>query len=318
MHVPRTSVACRLISSIRKYYTNAAVEIAHSRKSEFRHDVNDSIQFSCLPTSSGYNLLNDKSNCKTFPTSSSLKFAESADHNRKMLTSLSLSPVFDWLNSGPVHFDGKNTGPLRLPPALIDYLDFPSWPTELIPKLSPSIESQEKLDPPLAYGVVVEIECPSPMASGHEIVYECTRMVKIHMHRMKKKKRNRRYRKQKFQYAKKHREKKRRAEVAFVKRCNTLIMEAVNFDPVAYMENLIEKSEWRPPEKYTATGKRIHPHWMDTIGLEQLYQLRESDFIDKRACLADEEEWPKIQQLRRQYYERLESLKSKKSGQEEQ
>uniref|UniRef100_A0A183FCN0 39S ribosomal protein L52, mitochondrial n=1 Tax=Heligmosomoides polygyrus TaxID=6339 RepID=A0A183FCN0_HELPZ len=56
------------------------------------------------------------------------------------------------------------------------------------------------------------------------------------------------------------------------------------------------KKEWS--DELAPTGRKLYPHWSRLMSLEELYGLPKTDYIDKKAGLAGEEDAEKIRQLR--------------------
>lgn len=54
----------------------------------------------------------------------------------------------------------------------------------------------------------------------------------------------------------------------------------------------------------TESGKKIYPHWTELMTIEQLYGLPETDYIDKKSCLPDPDQWEEIKKLRELALER--------------
>lgn len=62
------------------------------------------------------------------------------------------------------------------------------------------------------------------------------------------------------------------------------------------------------------SGRRKYPHWSTLITLEELYGLPPSDYIDKKAGLAGEEDREKIRQLKKEYDEKYRGFLSRSTS----
>jgi len=105
--------------------------------------------------------------------------------------------------------------------------------------------------------------------------------------------------------------KKQKAEREFRQRNFSLMLDAINFDAKQNVQETLKRIKWKPPENLTPEGKRIYPHWTDLTTLEKLYGIPETDYIDKKSCLASDEDWAEIEKLRQKYESEF-RLKNKK------
>jgi hypothetical protein len=159
--------------------------------------------------------------------------------------------------------------------------------------LSLIIEKVEPLKP------VAPIVDPSqsnilPMIAG-------PRMLTIRRKKMKKHKRKKRFDRDWFKYQKYHRQKKMKAEKIFRVRMNDLMKTLETFDPMEHVADTIKRAKREWSNDLTPAGKKKYPHWHELMTLEELYDIEKSDYIDKRAGLANEEDSQQIEQLGKKY-----------------
>ncbi|XGW09622.1 hypothetical protein V3C99_011699 [Haemonchus contortus] len=141
----------------------------------------------------------------------------------------------------------------------------------------------------------------APPTANPVAIQLAPRMLIIRRKKMKKHKRRKRYNRDFFKYQKHHKEKKLRAEREFIKRMKAHLAELESFKPEQYVEETIAaaKKEWS--DDLAPTGRKLYPHWSRLMSLEELYGLPKSDYIDKKAGLAGEEDAQKIKQLKIEY-----------------
>ncbi|KAK6014510.1 hypothetical protein OSTOST_20105 [Ostertagia ostertagi] len=185
-------------------------------------------------------------------------------------------------------------------PALENSRQVYTFPTlDRSPVIAPSPflhDILEKMDP---FPEKAPIEAPPVMPTV--AIYLAPRLLTIRRKKMKKHKRRKRYDRDYFKYQKYHKEKKLRAEREFVKRMKAHLAELESFKPEQYVEETIAaaKKEWS--DELAPTGRKLYPHWSRLMSLEELYGLPKSDYIDKKAGLAGEEDAEKIKQLKVDY-----------------
>ncbi|KHJ91114.1 hypothetical protein OESDEN_09026 [Oesophagostomum dentatum] len=151
----------------------------------------------------------------------------------------------------------------------------------------------------MVFVVRAPIEAPSknpPLA-----IQLAPRLLTIRRKKMKKHKRRKRYDRDFFKYQKYHKEKKLKAEREFIRRMKAHLAELESFKPEQYVEETIAaaKKEWS--DDLAPTGRKRYPHWSRLMSLEELYGIPKSDYIDKNAGLAGEEDAAKIKQLKTEY-----------------
>ncbi len=88
----------------------------------------------------------------------------------------------------------------------------------------------------------------------------------------------------------------------------TLLLKNMNKLVGNAFQETIQKAKTEP-EKLSPSGRKIHPPWTDLISFEQLYGVPDSDFIDKKAGLASDEELDAVRRLRELYYRQFEFSK---------
>lgn len=204
-------------------------------------------------------------------------------------------------SSGNSNVGGGNspTGPISLP-ALENCRRVYTFPTpdKLRIVAPPPFLQQliEKMDPE---SMKAPIEAPA--RTPPVVIHLAPRLLTIRRKKMKKHKRRKRYDRDFFKYQKYHKEKKLRAEREFVKRMKAHLAELESFKPEEYVEETIAaaKKEWS--DELAPTGRKLYPHWSRLMSLEELYGLPKTDYIDKKAGLAGEEDAEKIRQLRTEY-----------------
>ncbi|KJH45677.1 hypothetical protein DICVIV_08293 [Dictyocaulus viviparus] len=154
----------------------------------------------------------------------------------------------------------------------------------------------EKMDP---LPNIAPIEAPS--RSLPTFIQLLPRLITIRRKKMKKHKRLKRYDRDFFKYQKRHREKKLRAEREFIRRMKAHLTELESFDAEKYVEETIAaaKKEWEA--EFAPSGRKLYPHWSQLMSLEELYDLPKSDYIDKKAGYASEEDLKKIKELKLEY-----------------
>ncbi|WKX94893.1 hypothetical protein Q1695_011841 [Nippostrongylus brasiliensis] len=174
-------------------------------------------------------------------------------------------------------FPTLNRSPVVAPPPLLN---------QIIEKMDPLPEKARIEAPPAAPVVQIQL---------------APRLLTIRRKKMKKHKRKKRFDRDYFKYQKYHKEKKLKAERAFVKRMKAHLAELESFQPEQYVEETIAaaKKEWQ--DELAPTGRKLYPHWSRLMSLEELYGLPKSDYIDKKAGLAGEEDAEKIKQLKIEY-----------------
>ncbi|XGW09623.1 hypothetical protein V3C99_011699 [Haemonchus contortus] len=181
-------------------------------------------------------------------------------------------------NSRQVYtFPTLNRSPIVAPPPFLHHI---------LEKMDPIPEKAPIEAPPTANPVAIQL---------------APRMLIIRRKKMKKHKRRKRYNRDFFKYQKHHKEKKLRAEREFIKRMKAHLAELESFKPEQYVEETIAaaKKEWS--DDLAPTGRKLYPHWSRLMSLEELYGLPKSDYIDKKAGLAGEEDAQKIKQLKIEY-----------------
>ncbi|VDM78536.1 unnamed protein product, partial [Strongylus vulgaris] len=153
---------------------------------------------------------------------------------------------------------------------------------DLIEKMDPLPEKAPLEAPPAVTPVAIQL---------------APRLLTIRRKKMKKHKRRKHF----FKYQKYHKEKKLRAEREFIKRMKAHLAELESFNPEQYVEETIAaaKKEWS--DELAPTGRKRYPHWSRLMSLEELYGIPKSDYIDKKAGLAGEEDAEKIKQLKAEY-----------------
>ncbi|KRZ05078.1 hypothetical protein T11_60 [Trichinella zimbabwensis] len=127
------------------------------------------------------------------------------------------------------------------------------------------------------------------------------RMLRIRRRKIKKHWRMKRYRRRRVIYLRLHAEKKQKSENAFRARMNELLREALQFSAEKYVETVISRSKWKPTEERLPDGRRKYPHWTELMTIEELYGLSNVDYIDKKSCTADKEDFDAILKLRQKY-----------------
>ncbi|KRZ60579.1 hypothetical protein T02_1127 [Trichinella nativa] len=127
------------------------------------------------------------------------------------------------------------------------------------------------------------------------------RMLRIRRHKIKKHWRMKRYRRRRVVYLRLHAEKKQKSENAFRARMNELLREALQFSAEKYVETVISRSKWKPTEERLPDGRRKYPHWTELMTVEELYGLSNVDYIDKKSCTADKEDYDAILKLKQKY-----------------
>jgi len=141
------------------------------------------------------------------------------------------------------------------------------------------------------------------------------RFLRIRRRKMLKFKRLKRRKRDAFKYAKYHRAKKTKSEAAFRARVSVLFDELDSFDADKYVRETIDMSH-RTTERVSYSGKRLHPHWSTLISIEELYDLPNTDYIDKRGGLPSDEDLAEIRRLQDEYnrkYCRIDDKKKKKN-----
>ncbi|VBB32191.1 unnamed protein product [Acanthocheilonema viteae] len=139
------------------------------------------------------------------------------------------------------------------------------------------------------------------------------RMLKIRRHKMRKHKRRKRYDRDYFKYQKYHRQKKAKAENLFRYRMHKMLEDYKTFDPEKYVKDIIACAKQDVTKDVSLSGRRKYPHWSTLITLEELYGLPESDYIDKKAGLAGEEDREKIRQMKKEYDEKYRGFLNRSS-----
>uniref|UniRef100_A0A5S6Q2D8 Uncharacterized protein n=1 Tax=Trichuris muris TaxID=70415 RepID=A0A5S6Q2D8_TRIMR len=177
--------------------------------------------------------------------------------------------------------------------------DLPN-PSMLFPIVGPPRNLFDILAP--RFGVVeIPTLLPSPFESRHKRYAH--RMIRIRRRKIKKHWRMKRFRRRRAVYLRVHAEKKQRAEKLFLARVNTILNEGLQFKADQYVRGVIERAKWKPSEERLPSGKVKLPHWTSLISIEELYGLKQTDYIDKKSCIASPEEWSEILKLKKKYHD---------------
>lgn len=188
----------------------------------------------------------------------------------------------------------------KLPSVMVEKVyTFPTANKEPIRAPSTFIkELLEMFDPVLNKA---SVEDPAPAGRVVTPMYAAPRLLEIRRHKMRKHKRLKRYKRDRFQYLKRHREEKARSERAFRKRMSEKLAELNTFEPEAYIKDVImrAKRDWKT--EMAPTGRKLYPHWSTLMTVEELYNLPESDYIDKKAGFPEEEDRERIRQMKIKY-----------------
>ncbi|VDK42143.1 unnamed protein product [Anisakis simplex] len=171
---------------------------------------------------------------------------------------------------------------------------FPTASQKVITVPAPSLADLGKFDP-----VTDKAPVESPVISTH--IYAAPRLLTIRRKKMKKHKRRKRYDRDFFKYAKYHREKKLRAEKAFRARMNELLTELNSFNAENYVKDVIHRAKQEWTSELAPSGRKLYPHWSTLMKIEELYGLEKSDYIDRKAGLADDEDKERIKQLKNDF-----------------
>lgn len=155
----------------------------------------------------------------------------------------------------------------------------------------------EKLDPEKS--IDKSIKAPS---ISRPWMHAVRSMIIIKRWRIKKKKLIKRIRKNWHQIKKRNEAMEKKLEEEFRFKAQSMLADAINFDPEAHVKDIISKAKWEPP-KTTITGKKIYPHWTTLMTVEELYGVPKSSHIDKSALLPDEEDLEKLRELKKKYHE---------------
>ncbi|VDP10134.1 unnamed protein product [Soboliphyme baturini] len=150
--------------------------------------------------------------------------------------------------------------------------------------------------------VNVSVPVILPSIPQHRYEKHAHRMLIIRRRKIKKHWRKKRRKRDYVQYLKWHQQQKQRKEDAFRQRMNVMLSEALGFDADAYVRAAVAKAKWRPADNHFPDGRRKFPHWTELMTVEELFQLPETDYIDKQSCLAEGEDWEAIKKLRQEYY----------------
>jgi len=85
---------------------------------------------------------------------------------------------------------------------------------------------------------------------------------------------------------------------------SVLFDELESFNAEQYVRDTIDMSR-RVAEPTAYSGRKLQRHWSRVIGIEELYDLPEGDYIDKRSGIPNDEELAEIRRLRDDYYRRF-------------
>ncbi|KHJ44638.1 hypothetical protein D918_05305 [Trichuris suis] len=140
---------------------------------------------------------------------------------------------------------------------------------------------------------------PSPVESHYKRYAH--RMIRIRRRKIKKHWRLKRFRKRRAIYLRVHAEKKQRAEKFFLAKINTILHKGLQFNAERYVHDVIERAKWKPNEERLPNGRIKLPHWTSLVSIEELYGVKQTDYIDKRSCMASPEEWSEILKLKCKY-----------------
>ncbi|CDW57873.1 hypothetical protein TTRE_0000617001 [Trichuris trichiura] len=158
-------------------------------------------------------------------------------------------------------------------------------------------------------GAEIPALTPSPVESHYK--QYAHRMIRIRRRKIKKHWRMKRFRKRRAVYLRVHAEKKQKAEKFFLAKINTILHEGLQFNAEQYVRNVIERAKWKPNEERLPNGRIKLPHWTSLISIEELYGVKQSDYIDKRSCIASPEEWSEILKLKCKYQDTFGKLVKK-------
>ncbi|EFO22506.2 hypothetical protein LOAG_05979 [Loa loa] len=161
-------------------------------------------------------------------------------------------------------------------------------------------ELLKKFDPLSSFQIPLQLPQQSQMVE----IFTGERMLKIRRHKMRKHKRRKRYDRDYFKYQKYHRQKKAKAENLFRNRMRKMLEDYKAFDPEKYITDIIACAKQDVTKDVSPSGRRKYPHWSTLITLEELYGLPQTDYIDKRAGLAGDEDRDKIKQMKKEYDEK--------------
>jgi hypothetical protein len=104
--------------------------------------------------------------------------------------------------------------------------------------------------------------------------------------------------------------KKNRAEREFAQRVYSILKEAFVFQAEDYVKDVLARAKFVLPPT-SIEGTKLHQHWTTKMSLESLFDVPDSDKIEKQSGLASPEDWEETLKKRKNYYEGMERLKAK-------